>query len=257
MQRGAGPLVAILPGSRTQEVEANTQIVPASGRADRRPRAGRAVRRGGVQGVAGRDWFAGWPRERDVPIEVHVGRTPELIHAADCCLACSGSVSLELLYHAKPRVILYQVVAVRVLRPELFRKVRYITLVNLLTADDIVDRPAGADLRSGRSRDAHVLMPEYLTCEDRVGAARRPLRSSGSPSRRVRAERVAALGELRDRFAQGGASERAAEYIAADASQRRRRAAARSACLQRIARVDSRLPEARSESTRSAACVGL
>ena len=44
---------------------------------------------------------------RDCPIEVHVGRTPELIHLADCCMAVSGSVSLELLYQTKPTVILY------------------------------------------------------------------------------------------------------------------------------------------------------
>ena len=42
-----------------------------------------------------------------LPIEVCVGRTPELIHLADCCMAVSGSVSLELLYHTKPTVILY------------------------------------------------------------------------------------------------------------------------------------------------------
>ena len=41
-------------------------------------------------------------------VEVFVRRTPELIHAADCCLAVSGSVSLELLYHAKPTAILYR-----------------------------------------------------------------------------------------------------------------------------------------------------
>ena len=42
-----------------------------------------------------------------LPIEVYLRRTPELIRAADCCLAVSGSVSLELLYHAKPTAILY------------------------------------------------------------------------------------------------------------------------------------------------------
>ena len=43
----------------------------------------------------------------NLPLEIHVGRTPELISAADCCLAKSGSVSLELLYHCKPTVVLY------------------------------------------------------------------------------------------------------------------------------------------------------
>ena len=42
-------------------------------------------------------------------MEIHTGKTPELVHAADCCMAVSGSVSLELLYHTKPTVILYWV----------------------------------------------------------------------------------------------------------------------------------------------------
>ena len=42
-----------------------------------------------------------------LPIEVYVGKTPELMRLADCCMSCSGSVSLELLYHTTPTVILY------------------------------------------------------------------------------------------------------------------------------------------------------
>src|SRR5581483_5237867 len=69
-----------------------------------------------------------------VPADVFVGRTPELIEAAECCLACSGSVSLELLYHAKPAVIVYRVgwLTYSLFRPLI--NVRYITLVNLLAS---------------------------------------------------------------------------------------------------------------------------
>ncbi len=42
-------------------------------------------------------------------VEVFVGRTPELIRLAECCLAVSGSVSLELLYQCKPTAILYSI----------------------------------------------------------------------------------------------------------------------------------------------------
>ena len=42
-----------------------------------------------------------------LPVDVYVRKTRESIHAASCCMAVSGSVSLELLYHAKPTVILY------------------------------------------------------------------------------------------------------------------------------------------------------
>jgi len=75
-------------------------------------------------------------------IDVRVNCTPELIEAADICLACSGSVSLELLYHAKPTIIYYQVSRFGYWLQDKIRIARYITLVNLLDADQI-SRKAG------------------------------------------------------------------------------------------------------------------
>ena len=72
-----------------------------------------------------------------LPIEVFVRRTPELIHLADCCLAVSGSVSLELLYQTKPTVILYWISPLAFAVQKRFRSVKYITLVNLLTTDEL------------------------------------------------------------------------------------------------------------------------
>ena len=43
-----------------------------------------------------------------LPAEVHVGRTPEIIELAEACISVSGSVSLELMYRAKPTVIVYR-----------------------------------------------------------------------------------------------------------------------------------------------------
>src|SRR5690606_34539887 len=145
-------------------------------------------------------------------IDVHVGRTPELIASATCCLACSGSVSLELLYHAKPSVILYQVSRLGYFIQSCFRKVRYITLVNLLTAEEFATCRPAAVYNPRDPRDAHVLLPEYLTCEDRSEElATHAIEWLTDPA--ARATRVAALSRLRDEFAVGGASDRAAEYI--------------------------------------------
>jgi len=47
-------------------------------------------------------------RGRSLPVEVHAGRTPEIIHLAHSCIAVSGSVGLELLYHGKPSVVTYR-----------------------------------------------------------------------------------------------------------------------------------------------------
>ena len=129
-------LVTILPGSRTQEVTQNLdEFLKAA-----------AVVRARVPDV----WFAvaafksqhaEFARERilhwfGLPVEVHVGRTPELIHMAECCMAVSGSVSLELLYQKKPTVIQYRVGRIGFALQKLLRKSKYITLVNLLAAKD-------------------------------------------------------------------------------------------------------------------------
>ncbi len=205
------PLVTILPGSRTQEVRSNMGAFIKAARmvAQRVPNVRFAV-------AAFKSHQAEMIRElirkSDLPMEVHVGRTPELIHAADCCMACSGSVSLELLYHAKPTVILYQVTRFGYFVQYLLRKVRYITLVNLLTAEDpFADRTAGI-YDHDDPRDTHVLMPEYLTYEDKSEPIAEHV-VTWLTDRQARNECASQLAQLREQVGQGGASRRAAEYI--------------------------------------------
>lgn len=205
------PLVTILPGSRTQEVELNTRsfLKAAQQIAKRVPNARFAVAAFKVsQAVTIREMIA----QMGVDAEVYVDRTPELIHSADCCLACSGSVSLELLYHAKPSVILYQVSRFGFFMQNRFRRVRYITLVNLLTASEIAT-PRPAHLYDANDpADAHALLPEYLTRTDKSAQlAEHCVEWLTDADARWR--RVAALRRLRDQHAGGGASERAAAYI--------------------------------------------
>jgi lipid-A-disaccharide synthase len=219
------PLVAILPGSRTQEVAANTQafLRAATKIAARvpgvrfavaafKPAQAEMVQRMAAEAAAAANSSA--VATPAIDLEVFVGRTPELIQAADCCLACSGSVSLELLYHAKPSVVHYQVGPWGFRIQSLFRRSRYITLVNLLTAPDIATgRPAHLYSPADPS-DAHALLPEYLTPGDKSDALAAHL-IEWLTNRPAYAARVAALELLRDQFAQGGASQRAARYIAA------------------------------------------
>ena len=84
----------------------------------------------------------------DMPIEVHVGRTAELIAASECTMAVSGSVSLELLYHTKPSVILYYISPLAFFLQKFFRKVRYITLVNLLVTDDLFPKKVATTIQA-------------------------------------------------------------------------------------------------------------
>jgi lipid-A-disaccharide synthase len=207
-----GPLVTILPGSRMQEVARHAPVFLQTAKKI-------AARVSGVRFAvaAYNEPQAESVRQLAIaaaaPVAVHVRRTAELIHAADCCLACSGSVSLELLYHSKPSVILYQVGRIGYFIQSLFRRSRYITLVNLLSADDIATgRPAWI-YDPADPRDAHAALPEYLTCTDKTDAmAGHIVEWLTDPASRAQCE--AKLEHLAQRFAQGGASHRAAQYIA-------------------------------------------
>jgi lipid-A-disaccharide synthase len=201
------PLVTILPGSRTQEVVANLDafLRTASLIRSHLPQVRFAIAAFHPKQA---EYARSLVRNVDFPVEVHVGRTPELIHAADACLACSGSVSLELLHHEKPSVIHYQVGRFAFAIQKWFRKVRFITLVNLLVSprrycDDGALYNASVD---------DVPFPEYLTCEDRSQTmADHVVRWLVDGV--ARAKTVAQLRELKAAFAAPGASRRAAEYI--------------------------------------------
>ena len=205
-----GPLVTILPGSRTQEVKGNLHwLLNAAKLVHNRVADVRFAIASFKPSQA--EYARQLAAASGLPIEVHVGKTPELIAASTCTMAVSGSVSLELLYHAKPSVILYHVSRFAFRVQQWFRKVRYITLANLLTAKDpFAD---GAGLYDPHDPiDAHVLMPEYLTCHDRsVELADHVTHWLANPQQRQ--ELVAQLEQLRDRVGEGGASQRAAHYL--------------------------------------------
>jgi lipid-A-disaccharide synthase len=160
-----GPLVTILPGSRTQEVTHNLhwflkaaaqvrEVVPdvRFAIAAFKPHQAEIARKQVAQS--------------GLSVEVHCGRTPELIRLADCCMAVSGSVSLELLYQAKPTVVLYWISGTAYFVQRFFRKVKYITLVNLLVADELFPKDLTPYDPSQPGAEC-VLYPEYLTCEDK------------------------------------------------------------------------------------------
>ena len=207
----SGPLVAILPGSRTQEVEHNLKWFLAAARLVKRqvPTVRFAI-------AAHKPHQADFARRRiddekldaELDIEVFVQRTPELMSVADCCMAVSGSVSLELLHHTKPTVILYWIRHSAHVVQSYFLKSKYITLVNLLAAD--------ANSTSGRDAPAPeaALFPEYLTWKDVTAEiADHVIRWLTDPNERAR--RVARLDQLKAAVSHGGASKRTAEYILA------------------------------------------
>ncbi len=242
-RRLPGPLVTILPGSRDQEVAGNlpTFLQAAAKISEQIPTTRFAI---AVYQQSQVEHVQQLVRQVGLVTEVHTGRTAELIESATCCLACSGSVSLELLYHAKPSAILYRISRLGYVVQWMFRKVRYITLVNLLTAPDpfaeclpLAGTEGHQPLARSRwslkvapwakifaccrgagnydpadPRDEHVLMPEYLTHKDCSQALAQHL-TDWLADDALRGQVVSRLEQLTAEVAHGGASERAADYI--------------------------------------------
>ncbi len=187
-----GPIIALLPGSRNQEVSRNFGSMV---RAAAKIHAARPDSRflvacfSAAHRANAEDYLR---RQPDLPIEVCSGRTPEIIESAHACLAVSGSVSLELLYRGKPSLIVYRINRVEEKLTKLFKTSPYITLVNLL---------------AGRE-----LFREFLTRECPAAALAEQILSwlnDASAYAAIRAE----LAELRARVAVPGACARAAQYI--------------------------------------------
>jgi lipid-A-disaccharide synthase len=190
-QARPGTIIGLLPGSRDQEVEKNLAMLVG---AARRIHAARPETRFLVACLRPeqRDYVESRLRGTTVPIETHVGRTAEIIHLAHSCIAVSGSVGLELLHREKPAVVIYGVNQVEMLLSRMLKKVRYISLVNLLADKE--------------------LYPEYLTEGDESEAiAGHVLHWLSNPA--AYQEICAELGILRQSVAVPGACRRAAEYL--------------------------------------------
>jgi len=212
--RRPGRLVAILPGSRTQEVKSNLSWFLAAADIIHRqlPDTRFAIAAfDEKRAAAAREILASHGCQ--APIDTFVEKTPELMHLAGCCMACSGSVSLELLYHEKPTVILYWINRFAYFLQRFFVKVQYITLVNLLATDDLFPEHVAPFDPDAPGAEA-VPFPEYLTWEDKSQQVAAHIVEWLSDEAAFQS-RVAMLRDLKARVAQPGASCRAAEYILA------------------------------------------
>ncbi len=186
-----GTIIGLLPGSRDQELTLN---LPTLLGAARRIHAARPETRFLVACFRSehRQRVEEQLRDLAVPIEAHVGRTPEIIHLSKLTVAVSGSVGLELLYRGKPSVVVYRAHPVPLWLSQFFRKCRFISLVNLLAG--------------------HELYPEFLTHRDEaesVAACVLRWLNDEAAYRQVCEELTA----LRARVARPGACDAAARYL--------------------------------------------
>ncbi len=205
-----GRLVTILPGSRRREV------------AKQLPTFLKAARQ--ITGQLGDVRFSiasfnteqaemarQFVEQAEVEAEIHVDKTGELIKACHCAMACSGSVSLELMYHEKPATILYKVNYFQQMLTRFLGRVRYMTLVNLLASEKRFDW-LGQNYDSEVLEGAEVPLPEYPTRRDKSAAIAAHLVRWLEDDSRHR-QIVDWLHELSEKYAIPGATHRAAQYI--------------------------------------------
>jgi lipid-A-disaccharide synthase len=225
------PLVLLLPGSRTQEIEANlTTILRAAASTSLRVPRARFIVATLHERHADRvraELRALGPAVADLDLEVVSGRARSLMRSADCAIAVSGSVSLELLAARVPTVIVYRISGLAHLVQTRFRHARFITLVNLLAAREPVGptRPEWLPPREVAPADPEAIFPEYLAVQDPSGhVAGHVVEWLTRPE--ARAAVVARLDEVARPVAGGGSADRAAEAVLAIAGRSARRGAA-------------------------------
>lgn len=131
---GAGrPVVAILPGSRTQEVRANFPVqLEVMERLHRQFPDARFLiasykdrQRELCEGILAE-------RNTNLPLEFHVGKVGEILQLGQVCLMVSGSVSLEVLARQVPAVVLYRVGWVNWMIGRMLIRCPFISLPNLI-----------------------------------------------------------------------------------------------------------------------------
>lgn len=133
------PVVALLPGSRHQEVTKNWPLMLA------------AVRRLTVRFPHVQFLVANYKESQrqfcreillqtgeNLPISFFVGKTPEIISLAKCAIMVSGSVSLEFLARGVPATVVYSVSRMTYLIGKVLVTCKSLTLPNLIAGRTIM-----------------------------------------------------------------------------------------------------------------------
>lgn len=198
-----GRIVALLPGSRRQELEINPPTLLRAAAIVHAQHPDVRFLVACLKPEHRRRVEALLPGSA-LPIEVHAGRTPEIIELAHSTISVSGSVALELLYRAKPSVVTYRQSWSGIQLARMLMQCKYICLVNLLA-------------------DA-MLYPEYLSyrCEAPALAGHVVRWLADRPAYEALGAKLRAL---RDRVAAPGACDRAAQQVLELIDERKVRAA--------------------------------
>lgn len=165
--------VGILPGSRRQEVELNfpvmLQVMQRLTRKHPDVRFRIANYRESQRAFCRQLLVGEYAR---LPVDLHVGRTPEIIEAADCCLMTSGSVSLELLARTTPAVVQYRAGALTGAVARCVLTCPYISLPNLIAGRALMPEHPFIFRPNLHSLQIAAELDDWLSDSKRLEAAR-------------------------------------------------------------------------------------
>lgn len=173
-------IVALLPGSRNQEVARNWPIILE---AARRLHADHpdvtfltACFRDQHRRSCQAEQLAKCP---SLPVQFFVGKTSEIIEAADCAMMVSGSVSLELLARGTPAAVVYSLSqGMNVLRHLLLR-CRYISLPNLIADREVMPEFISVGNPEPAINGLHKSVTEWLASPLALEQVRQSLAETG------------------------------------------------------------------------------
>lgn len=148
--------------------------------------------------------------DTNAEIVIYTEQTLDLMKVSDACVACSGSVSLELLHHRLPTVIVYKMGPINMLLQAIFLRCKFITLPNLMNSDDI-RKTTWLPTNPDATRDA-VMMPEYVSMQDCSGKVADWI-VKWFKDDELHAAKTQQLDRLATKYAVPGATARAGQFI--------------------------------------------
>ena len=116
----------------------------------------------------------------NLPIELFVGKTPEIIEVADCCLMVSGSVSLEMLARGTPAVVIYYLSWMSRLMAKLFVTCKFISLPNLMADRQILPEFLPYGTGSLAARRVAERLTSWLSDDHELERVREDLQELGA-----------------------------------------------------------------------------
>ncbi len=193
----ARPLLALLPGSRRQEIRRLWAPLLGAARLLQAERPGLQF---AVPVAPTIDRASLEPAAREAGLEIHFldGQAPELLRAADAAIVASGTATLEAALAQVPLVVVYRLSWLSWVIGRLLVRVKFVSLVNLLAGRRLVPELLQSSCTSEAiAREANALLGPGAARQDQLSGLRQilaELAPAAAPhaARRAAAE-VAAL----------------------------------------------------------------